>query len=106
MRRPGGNRTSPKFLVQIAVPVRECAPSEVSNRRNSTALYGRKVKDRFTGGRISSHFEEGNWTMSNKRVPTQTSHRSSRTGQFVTERYANQHPSTTERERIKHPERR
>jgi len=43
--------------------------------------------------------------MSNKKVPTQTSHRSSRTGQFVTERYANQHPSTTERERIKHPER-
>ena len=39
------------------------------------------------------------------KVPTQTSHRSSRTGQFVTERQAQRSPSTTERERIKHPER-
>jgi hypothetical protein len=43
--------------------------------------------------------------MSRDKVPTQTSHRSSRTGQFVTERYAQTHPNTTERERIKHPER-
>lgn len=40
-----------------------------------------------------------------KPTPAQTSHRSSRSGQFVTEKYARQHPSTTERERIKHPER-
>lgn len=44
--------------------------------------------------------------MSKTRVPTQVSHRSSRSGRFVTERYANSHPATTERERIKHPERR
>jgi len=43
--------------------------------------------------------------MSGKKTPTQISHRSSRSGRFVTERYAQQHPSTTERERIKHPER-
>lgn len=40
-----------------------------------------------------------------KRVPTQVSHRSSDSGRFVTEKYANSHPKTTERERIKHPER-
>lgn len=33
----------------------------------------------------------------------QDAYRSSRTGQFVTERYANRHPATTEHERIKHP---
>lgn len=43
--------------------------------------------------------------MKNRYVPTQVSHRSSRDGQFVTEDYARRHPSTTERERIKHPER-
>ncbi|TXC67713.1 multidrug transporter [Sphingorhabdus soli] len=43
--------------------------------------------------------------MPNAKVPKQTSHRSSRSGRFVTERYAKGHPSTTERERIKHPER-
>jgi hypothetical protein len=44
--------------------------------------------------------------MTTKKVPTQVSHRSSRSGQFVKESYAEKHPSTTERERIKHPERR
>lgn len=43
--------------------------------------------------------------MTNKKVPTQVSHRSSNTGRFVPESYAKRHPSTTERERIKHPER-
>lgn len=43
--------------------------------------------------------------MEKKSTPTQTSYRSSRTGQFVTPDYARRHPSTTERERIKHPER-
>lgn len=43
--------------------------------------------------------------MSGKKVPMQDSYRSSRTGQFVTERYADNHPNTTEHERIKHPER-
>lgn len=41
-----------------------------------------------------------------KKVPTQVSHRSSENGQFVTEKYAKSHPKTTERENIKHPERR
>ena len=40
-----------------------------------------------------------------KSVPTQTSYRSSVTGEFVTRQYAERHPRTTERERIKHPER-
>jgi len=44
-------------------------------------------------------------TMSGNKVPTQDSYRSSRTGRFVTERFADTHPSTTEHERIKHPER-
>jgi len=39
------------------------------------------------------------------KVPTQVSHRSSGTGRFVTERFAESHPSSTEREKIKHPER-
>lgn len=43
--------------------------------------------------------------MTRPSVPEQTSHRSSRTGRFVTERHAQRHPDTTERERIKHPER-
>lgn len=43
--------------------------------------------------------------MANEKMPTQVSHRSSQSGRFVTERYAQTHPSTTERERIKHPER-
>ena len=41
--------------------------------------------------------------MSKEKVPTQMSHRSSKDGQFVTERYAKIHSATTERERIKHP---
>jgi hypothetical protein len=43
--------------------------------------------------------------MANKKVPTQVSHRSSNSGRFVTEDFAKRNPSTTERERIKHPER-
>jgi len=43
--------------------------------------------------------------MSKSKVPTQIQHRSSKTGQFVTERVAKRNPSSTERERIKHPER-
>lgn len=43
--------------------------------------------------------------MAKGNVPTQTTYRSSRTGRFVTERYAQNHKPTTERERIKHPER-
>lgn len=34
---------------------------------------------------------------------TQTHHRSSETGQFVTRKYAETHPRTTEREQIRHP---
>jgi hypothetical protein len=41
--------------------------------------------------------------MSKEKVPVQVSHRNSVDGQFVTRRYAEQHPRTTERERIKHP---
>lgn len=36
-------------------------------------------------------------------VPTHDAYRSSETGRFVTEKYANRHPKTTEHERIKHP---
>jgi len=43
--------------------------------------------------------------MSNQKTPTQISHRSSKSGQFVTEKYAKTHSATTERETIKHPER-
>lgn len=43
--------------------------------------------------------------MGNSKVPTQVSHRDSRSGQFVTEKFAERHPTNTERERIKHPER-
>lgn len=43
--------------------------------------------------------------MSRDKGPTQTAYRSSRTGRFVTEHYAQLHHATTERERIKHPER-
>lgn len=43
--------------------------------------------------------------MIGKTVPKQDSYRSSKTGKFVTERYADKHPNTTEHERIKHPER-
>jgi hypothetical protein len=43
--------------------------------------------------------------MSRGKVPTQVSHRSSNSGRFVKESFADRHPSTTEREAIKHPER-
>lgn len=43
--------------------------------------------------------------MSKTKVPTQVSFRSSTSGRFVKEDYAKKHPNTTERERIKHPER-
>ena len=39
-----------------------------------------------------------------RKIPIQTSHRSSVSGRFVTERYAERHPRTTERERIKRPD--
>jgi hypothetical protein len=41
--------------------------------------------------------------MPDKKTPSEVHHRSSKTGQFVTEKYADKHPSTTERERIKYP---
>lgn len=41
--------------------------------------------------------------MSKEKVPVQISHRNSETGRFVTQHYAERHPATTERERIKHP---
>ena len=56
-------------------------------------------------GAVPSVVEMMEMVMSTTKVPTQTSHRSSRTGQFVTERQAQRSPATTERERIKHPER-
>lgn len=43
---------------------------------------------------------EGHFKMA---TPKQVSHRSSKTGEFVTEKFAKQHPATTEREVIKHP---
>lgn len=55
-------------------------------------------------GLDKSLFRKGH-VMADKKVPNQTSHRSSQTGRFVTEQYAQRHPATTERERIKHPER-
>lgn len=39
--------------------------------------------------------------MSKNAPPRQTVHRDSKTGQFVTERYAQRHPATTERERVR-----
>lgn len=39
------------------------------------------------------------------KVPIQVTHRDSKSGEFVTKKYADRHPNTTERERIKHPER-
>jgi hypothetical protein len=41
--------------------------------------------------------------MSKEKVTVQVSHRNSENGRFVTQRYAERHPATTERERIKHP---
>ncbi len=43
--------------------------------------------------------------MPGKKVPTQEQHRRSDTGRWTTERYADRHPDSTEKERIKHPER-
>lgn len=40
--------------------------------------------------------------MSKEKPKVQVSHRNSVDGRFVTERYADRHPKTTERERIKH----
>lgn len=43
--------------------------------------------------------------MTKQKVRTETHHRSSESGRFVTEQFANRHPATTERERIKYPKR-
>lgn len=43
--------------------------------------------------------------MSKTKVPTQEAFRSSETGRFVTERFAERHPKTTEHEHIKRPDR-
>lgn len=40
-----------------------------------------------------------------KKVPTQTQYRDSKDGQWTTKREADRAPSTHEKERIKHPER-
>lgn len=39
--------------------------------------------------------------MSTKNEPKKTVHRSSGSGQFVTEKFAKAHPKTTERERVR-----
>ncbi|MBB5717683.1 hypothetical protein FHR23_000590 [Stakelama sediminis] len=44
--------------------------------------------------------------MSNPKGPRKTVFRDSGSGQFVTERYANRHPKTTERERVIDPSKR
>jgi hypothetical protein len=41
--------------------------------------------------------------MTKSKVPTQDANRNSENGRFVTERYADRNPKTTEHERIKHP---
>lgn len=41
--------------------------------------------------------------MNKDKVHTETHHRSSDSGRFVTERFADRNPRTTERERIKYP---
>jgi len=43
--------------------------------------------------------------MVNDKAPTQVTYRRSDKGTFTTPEYAKRHPNTTERERIKHPER-
>ena len=57
----------------------------------------------------NSGFRKGDVDMANgskgsPKVPVQVSHRDSGTGQFVTKKYADNHPTTTERERIKRPD--
>lgn len=53
--------------------------------------------------KASIHNERG--IEMSKKVPTQVSHRKSTDGRFTTEKYAKAHPSTTQREVNKHPER-
>lgn len=43
--------------------------------------------------------------MSNPKGPRRTVHRDSTDGRFVTEKYADKHPRTTERERVPVPKR-
>ena len=43
-------------------------------------------------------------TSGSSKVPIQDAHRDSGTGRFVTERFADRHPKTTEHERIKRPD--
>jgi len=56
-----------------------------------------------TLSRANPDYEEVETLMSKPKVPTQDAHRNSEDGRFVTERYADRHPKTTEHERIKHP---
>ena len=43
--------------------------------------------------------------MAGKKAPTQVSYRDSDTGRFITEKQAEKNPKQSEREVIKHPER-
>lgn len=43
--------------------------------------------------------------MAGKKVPTQVSHRNSDDGRFITQKQAEKNPKQSEREVIKHPER-
>lgn len=71
------------------------------HRAISTALYGRKVKGPFH----AHQRKRKGITMPPSKPPTQVQYRNSKTGEFTTRRYAERHPATTERERVKHPER-
>ena len=88
---------------RFAAPVRECAPSEASTVRIARLCVDARLTGRFLE-RSGALLKKWKTIMSKDKVPTEVHHRSSRDGRFVTERFANRHPSTTERERIKYPD--
>ena len=91
------------FPVHLAARVRESDPPETSTVLLAQLCMDAMLRAASSGRKKSPKMTKWNKKMTKQKVPTQVSHRNSKDGQFVTERYAERHPDTTERERIKHP---
>jgi hypothetical protein len=92
---------SPSISCRSAAAVRDVFSKDM-HHADSMALKKRN-EGCFLAG-LSRNRRSGK-SMPNRKAPTQETFRSSDSGRFVTERFATRNPKTTERERIKHPER-
>jgi hypothetical protein len=95
---PGMTKGGASFHTRSALLPGPSRPSGASPSTGARTMCGR-----WRTVKASSKRKDA--VMAAKKTPTQVNHRSSETGEFVTEKFAKSHPRTTEREVIKHPER-